>query len=125
MIEVGEQLLTQIWLFLSPMILEEYNLESADRLDDRLGDALTRRLNSKYSAVFVGAQSSGKSTFLNALLGYKILPTDGETYDQVNWMILSLRHSHTYNNFSMQDSSSTRFGDPNPLPQGITLHAHS
>ncbi|KAG8833778.1 hypothetical protein FRC17_010089 [Serendipita sp. 399] len=45
-----------------------------DQIEQKLRDYLYREQTSRHSIVFVGAQSSGKSTLLNAIIGYDILP---------------------------------------------------
>lgn len=51
-----------------------------DQLDQHLRDALLRQTNSSYSMVFISTESSGKSTFLNALIGKPVLPTGRKSH---------------------------------------------
>jgi hypothetical protein len=52
--------------------------ELLDDIDQGVRDALYRQGTDANIAVFIGAQNSGKSTFLNTLIGSEILPVGGE-----------------------------------------------
>lgn len=51
----------------------DLKLESGG-FSDHIRDSLMRQLHPRYSTVFVGLESAGKSSFLNAMVGIDVLP---------------------------------------------------
>lgn len=86
---VEEDLVTRIWDAMGTLRTiqlgwqeeqasdEEKFRASVDHLDQGLCDALYRHKSSNTSLVLIGGEGSGKSTFINNLIGQRVLPTGG------------------------------------------------
>jgi hypothetical protein len=54
--------------------------QTSTHLSNSLRDSILRNASSISNMVFVGAEDSGKSTFLNAFIGMELLPTGGRPF---------------------------------------------
>lgn len=65
-----------------------------DHVDEGLRDALLRFKLARFSMVFVGAESAGKSAFLNAFIGRDLLPTHSECIQEFIRPLTRFQYTH-------------------------------